>query len=65
MAMTTPEMSQALAVACLNQESFVKELIADFKGKKPTVGKGAKLWGEMVGEFYQGVFEKVNQTFHP
>jgi len=65
MAMTTPEITQALAVACLNQESFVKELIAVSEVEKPAVAKDAKLLGEMVGEFYQGVYKKVTQAFHP
>jgi len=65
MATTTPEMAQALAIACLNQESFVKELIAVSKVEKPPVAKDAKLLGETVGEFYQGVHKKVTETFHP
>ena len=59
MAANISEIAQGLAIACLNQESFVKELVAVSKEQKPAVAKDAKLLGEAVGEFYQAIRKAV------
>jgi len=62
MAGSISEIAQALAIACLNQPSFVDTLVQASTVAKPAAAKDAKLLGETVGEFYQAIFKAVQET---
>ena len=63
MANPIPRIAQALAIACLNQPSFVDTLVKVSTIEKPAAAKDAKLLGETVGEFYRAVCKEVEKLY--
>lgn len=55
---STPEIAQALALACLNHATFVGDLIPTQTTKGDTATMGKK-----VGEFYEAIYKVVVETF--
>jgi len=57
------EIARALAIACLNQPSFVETLVSLSTVNKAGDAKDAKLLGQTVEEFYEAIYKGVRKTF--
>ena len=57
MAANVEEIAQALAVACLNNPSFINNLIPSQAKRGEAV-----LAGRKIGEFYQAIYMAVKET---
>ena len=56
MAGSISNIAEALAIACLNQPSFIDTLVKVSTIEKPATVKDAKLLGKTIGEFHRAVY---------